>query len=585
MHVQDQCSPKSKMLVYRDLPVLALSSDFFETDVRYIDLVKGAKSGNGPICSAVGQQKCATLKIMDALLIDGSVFLMTNEGLYKTKSLELESKEPIDVEFVKVSTGIAAVDTIPVNVRLFGKADCFSETGGGVVYIAYQESGNMRHFVTADVKKLEWEHHIVEKDVFGILPDLFTGEHIVLSGASTNATCSAFAPCLYTDTSVTIISDTTRTWKFEATTVLKGMKVHKNQHDIYVYGNELWHSVDNGVTFVRELEDQKGDVFEEFDSAGEGQVFAGLTKSGRVYYGRVGSKVVVPVMSAGWTGKKFLSFDSHGQLAVLSPLEGKMDVYFPPVRAYLPVLDSSLSLSLVPIIESNEEVFMYVSDIKNTGDKLVSNVMEQELTDTRGNLLLWSEISRDKKVLKAFVETEIQAEMGSVTLIVQGAVAKSGKMTGLDFTSAGVTVTIIGPSFTYADIGKALLVDTGSLLLTKLLNATSMEATVIKPFDNVGTYSSWAMYDFRPYVEYAKTADQVITLTNTGGNSYSVTLSAGAYSFDVNGMLYVLLFVKYSRVVAGMILTTTSGWAYVQYVISSNQIMVNSIFIKETLIL
>ncbi|KAJ3023220.1 UNVERIFIED_CONTAM: hypothetical protein HDU68_008723 [Siphonaria sp. JEL0065] len=372
---------------------------------------------------------------------------------------------------------------------------------------------------------------------------------------------------------------------FPASTIVTGILCHANGIDCFVFGSELWHSIDGGQNWLQ-IYTLATDVFSTFESSRGVGNFVLQTNLKNIYYGRAGTVEIVKVntfnpkttnlvhvvmnemgnvfgLTLETISSSYSSTASDYPMGFLKTITGTIrdstSPYLNKIRIPLDSItvtaDFSFGESLVPVFLGKYRVQFFAM----TASSFKSQHIGLMLSLSSGGVAVINSVSSLGHVADCTIKTLFTSDTSTNTpaiardLVISTAVGSSTTPLVSDSTTTITTsLTISGSgsgTWMYADIGKTVVANHGSFLITGLTSSTIATANVVRAPLSSGTVSSgnWQVYDFRSFAEYGQTGSLAL---GTGNGVQTVTLSSSA-----------LIFTSSLR---GMFLVTSDGWGSIQ---------------------
>ncbi|KXS19395.1 hypothetical protein M427DRAFT_449604 [Gonapodya prolifera JEL478] len=321
------------------------------------------------------------------------------------------------------------------------------------------------------------------------------------------------------------------------------MQVHVQQQELYVYGTDLWKSIDGGRDFTLQKKLFGGDMFHEFDST-LGGAFMLRTATQRIYYGRAGSDDLLLVSSLnvdphGADSFNALYFDEVGDASVIKvPRVRDTSLYanptlYPvgflgdssgalredlgisrlslPVASVTAVADDSFPGVLVPIPRGESRWWMWIYDMDSLGAvngvtwepwHILKRIAQTNLWIGESGDCVIDEINAQKTVASCLTSTDF----GKISSSESIAVVNGLQVAGLNSTfwigavapklqdwtpvvQGNVVITLVAPqgsnnvtgSWARSDVGRTIVVNGGAIVITSLASATTANGLTVWP--------------------------------------------------------------------------------------------------------
>jgi hypothetical protein len=265
------------------------------------------------------------------------------------------------------------------------------------------------------------------------------------------------------------------------------------------------------------------------------------TLSGELYFGRVGSTEIAPLgFSTNTIGKLSRSFiDEQGVVRVVSVYKAPYDytsfafstaaasemgyVAYIPVDSFLQHIDISSEFTLVPAFTSKGQIRFYA--YKNL---FSSQLYNWQIKHGDGQAVIHA-VSAGEYV-DCYIISDFVPEK-------TGIVSATSVRVDIDTTSTLLwqSVSLVSSSsWLLSDIGKTLVINAGSFLITSLVNSTHATAEVAQyPIADVSIDSlDWRLYDFAAYKELAGNFDQDAVVSVDSVGLFGVSLGSFAATDD-----------------------------------------------------
>ncbi|KAJ3293419.1 Golgi transport complex subunit 1 [Rhizoclosmatium sp. JEL0117] len=546
------------------------TNDLFSSTILLRDLSRDATGGtttaNLNIC--YGVISCTDMQIFYAAVMNYYTVFATNRGIYYISAFPASgSSSTSNTKFYQAITGQSTLDNgasaaLAGTVYLSSTANCLaaSESYTFVVFSSTSALRNNLIYTTqTTIASNQWSTNIPISSISGIAATFQFVSAARFSPTSLNiyllgipATCTSVFTVSCSNNAVVVVHNTTKntfttsfTFPSTATTVT-GVHCHANGIDCYIYGSELWHSIDGGNNWLQLFVFPTPDTVSKFESShGKGN-FILLTNSNNAYYGRAGNAEIVRVKT--WNSKStnlnevvmdemgnafglsletvtaYSGTSSDYPMGFLKTITGQIrDSTSPylkrvpiPVENLVGATDYSFADALAPVFIGQYRVQLFskaalfqqyhvgMMIMLSTGGKAVINSVSS------GGYVA------DCTIITNFVASTIPASSQSLT---SGAAV--GDVTAplvSDTTSTATTSTLVlgAGSWYGSDIGKTVVANQGVFLITAVSSATSATAIVIRPplttVNNLGS-GSWSVYDFRSYTEYSYSTNAAQSIT------------------------------------------------------------------------
>ncbi|KAJ3377999.1 hypothetical protein HDU84_008032 [Entophlyctis sp. JEL0112] len=582
---------------------------------------------NASICFHISS--CGDLQITHVVMFGSVIVYGTNRGLYLSTSFPLDSS--IYSTFSKIITGQSVLDggsstALSGTLYVTGSTDCLNKNES-FAFVSFSSSSTLRNNLIysneynltlniwsstiqiADIPWLTGSYQFVDMKRFSP-----TKTNIILAGIPSSL-------CGSTDCAVqavTFIHDPTsgkfsNAYAFPLGTIVVGIGCHSNGIDCYVYGSELWHSIDGGnnwnfIFSISKTVNSVNEVFKRFDSSrGQGSI-ALLTNLYNVYYGRAGvrdivlSKTFKPKSTnlvefyLGEAGELFTlnletitgsysNSESDYPMGFLQTVNGQTRGFGSdrpylkrieiPIESIIPATDFSFAASLVPVqigtyrvqfyalasvtgyVFSQSHVGTMISQISGSGQAIINSVSLKGLV---ADCTIITNFTADSVTYTTAIDMDLTIPSITVGDITTPLISDST-------SPASTTLTLSGSGsgiWKMNDIGKTVVANYGVFLITAITSSTVATVAVYRAPLTVGTVSagSWNVYDFRSYNETSATFSQTVTIGSASSGIQSVTLSSGVMTFDPT--------------LLGMFLVTSSGWGIILDVTSTTTLYVSA---------
>jgi hypothetical protein len=551
--------------------LILVSTDEFQSNGRLIDLTKGPygnRKESGSLCQNLTPEECSQLTIYSSFLTYQSLYLVTSAGFFQSIAMS---------RFVAISW----LNTDFSRVIITGYSNCVPQENG-IIFVLYSlpQGGLRRQFSYLKGSNAAWNHDtqltqvLEEKEelVQAIFEDT-TETIILLAGTPISTSCKD--DCLYDFPKVIQYSLSTRelkiSAKFSPGFLASGMALHQNGIGLYVFGTQLWFSVDQGTSFMIQTSFSFGDFVVEFKSSRSNNMVALKMKSGFLFYTRFPSLQVIQLKDIVPDTSLFASYNLNhiGELSVIHLLPSTLGYFTSskslkksirrfkiPLKSSVLMADSSFGSHLSPIFGTARNIKFWSAQTNNT---FMTNHVSMQLTlDTGKAHLVEPGRLSSLKYSQTFSEETMNA---SLTIMDPSFVLDIQKMVSMDnIPLNSVNLALSNGTWSFSDIGKTVLFNYGSILITEIQSSTVAIGQVIyTPVSSgIAAPREWKMYDFRGFINYATYTDQSLSISSTNG-LFTVNLSAGKFKFDQYGKLAQNIYL----LVTGMILDTSLGWGYI----------------------
>lgn len=374
-------------------------------------------------------------------------------------------------------------------------------------------------------------------------------------------------------------------FSFPKTDILVGFARHSNAIDVFVYGNSLWHSVDGGKTFnmvynttLVAPNDVIVDMVLEGDG-GDGFVFK--TNSSNMFYGKISASEVVQVGTsspnsnfnklvglsgasksfaeislnssscAGPTYPSGLVADSLGNLR--SSSNPFILVTRVAIESNFNPIEYRFNSSLVPVFLDSTTVFMFIFDsIYNSFSQPNVNWKISQVNVAGGGSAIVQRIISSGRIAECKIESQFVSEsstnspaLNNILTIFNSKISFVSSGNILNYTtwdavglnlSPPVSGGSVGAGWLYSDIGKTIVVNQGSIIITSIVNNTyALGSIAYYPTSTTAAPTYWNMYDFRSFAELA-VSNQSATITSSGTTGlFFVSVNSGLFSFGSSG--------------------------------------------------
>ncbi|KAI9344996.1 cation channel sperm-associated protein subunit beta protein family-domain-containing protein [Obelidium mucronatum] len=593
-----------------------VTNDGFST--RYLrDLSRVGNSPESTIC--YGVVNCATtMRIYYSAILNSVTVFATNRGIFLAASLF--SSEP---KFSPCTTGQSVLDQgkstqITGSLNLVSTANCLKEEES-FVFIMFSTPpsllrNNLIYSNPSGILSNAWSSNIPISSITGA-----TVSHGFVSAARYSLTATNIyllgvphSPCGNidcADNSMIVVHNTTTSkfsvsFTFPSTLIVTNLSCHDNGIDCYVYGSQLWHSIDGGQNWMQ-IYSAEVDIFEQFDSSWRNGIFTLVTNQKGIYYGRAGSAELIKVntfnpptssfvaslvsevgdvfgLSLATISSTYSSTASDYPMGFLKTITGDVrDSSNPymlkiaiPIDSITPTSDVSFAESLVPIFIGKYRVQLFGA----ASSPFKAHHVGMMLSIVSGGSALIDSISSGGRVADCTITQTFKSDTNTASsavdmdIIISASVANIASPLISDSTSTSTTTSLVltGGSgsgiWMFSDIGKTVVANQGSFLITDISSDTTATAIVLRPPTVAGTVlsSKWQLFDLRSFLEYAKTGNsgQSLSWTSVVSGFSTVTLSTGSpFSFQA--------------AMRGYFLVTSSGWGSIQEVVSTTSVKVS----------
>ncbi|KAI9366886.1 cation channel sperm-associated protein subunit beta protein family-domain-containing protein [Zopfochytrium polystomum] len=384
-----------------------------------------------------------------------------------------------------------------------------------------------------------------------------------------------------------------------------GMELHGNGFDLYAFGTELWHSVDGGGTWLRvhSLPQTAGTLlFARFRSARQGELFSLLASDYSVFFGDTSSRALGSgsTVRHGTNGLIDLYSDTFGVPSVLEfdyttsyPAAGSYPMGFLklpngairdaddpfirkypiPVRSVASTTDFAIPAALVPVYTGPKslQLFAYSSDNSARFSPVHTGLVVKQRD---GGQVLITSISASGYVANGIIRAPLVGATSTVSpalqfdLNFQGVSAltdlSNGDIVEPVATSSTVTLSLTSANaptggWRQSDVGKTVVANLGSFVIAQITSSTAAVAVMVRAPTSISVVStgSWAIYDFRSFIESALSTSQTVTIGSISAKQAVVTISNGEMTFDDSAVGLYLAVSDNWGVVLDVLTTTT----------------------------
>ncbi|KAI8912804.1 hypothetical protein EDD86DRAFT_245664 [Gorgonomyces haynaldii] len=543
----------------------AYTFDAFAT-AKLVDLARDQSNSKiQSVCASLTTSECSGLSIYDAQILDTTMILGSSLGVF------VSQKYQSTVNWTRISFGNTVFDT-PQKLSLSVEDDClgtaivrvFGSTGGTLFDQIISSTNLFTNTTTFTISMLGLDTS------YGFISALNkSASNLYLVGQSPS--CSN-GSCLYSG--CRLLNGTTLLTTF---TSCSGMK--QNGLDLYVYGSTLY-STSNLAQWTTEIVLSQG-YFVQMET--KENAYCLLTSTGTIYYGDASNFVNKVHQFTDYTVQfARVLFDGIGRLLLIytnnspsytaagdngffdSQGNTKTSVLgvFPIEYSSLFSNDNAFAATLVPIILRNRtRLYVYPSTAFNFDVQrklVVKNIDGAAIIVDQFN----SNCSMIEGENMAPLNTSYSPAL-SATLAISGLqVSVNGQLPSLWQAPAwsSVTLTLGSSTWRYSDVGKTIVGRGGSILISSITSATQATGLVLaSPGTSSSTLSlasgSWSLYDFRAVRLIGGSFGQTLTISSSGASQSLLTLASGSLVLD--------------STMAGMLVNTTSGFGYIQYVSGS----------------
>lgn len=241
----------------------AFTSDGFNTfSLRDLSRSKAnVRAAEGSLCANLTTVACSSLEIVDAIMVDSYLIILTNLGLFSSSTFEVATNTTSPMIFRTLSTGQSAIDSASVYLQvasLYGQSDCFKGSQD-YVYLTYSPTAaflasNLLYATSTNLLSNSWSSPLVTSSITGLdatygfvgaCRDIVYGRHVYLVGVPTasQAACPSLEPGYCTFDRARIVLDTgvkqTIGCIFPTSMVVTGFAFHSNNNDLFIYGSEV----------------------------------------------------------------------------------------------------------------------------------------------------------------------------------------------------------------------------------------------------------------------------------------------------------------------------------------------------------
>ncbi|KAJ3139409.1 Golgi transport complex subunit 1 [Physocladia obscura] len=607
--------------------LMIVSADGFSSNWLLRDISQDPSGGSVPtasICNYITD--CSDLQVQYTILLNSLTLFGTNRGIYY--STIFPSLTSTYVQFSKATTGHSILDLgssarLSVSIYVSSSTNCLDETEN-YVFVAFSTSSlrnNLIYSTENGIRENLWSNRIQMSSISSALSTYQFLDMKRYTPSSSNiylvgipiSTCGS-TNCA--NNAIVVIHNIsagtyTQVFTFPTSNVLVGLACHSNMIDCYAYGSELYHSIDGGNNWeklftVENIVNSAVEVFKKFDSSRGRASFALLTNFNNIYYGRAGINQIILARTfnpsaanlieimldemgdlfalnlTGLSSGTYSSLSSSYPMGFLKTISGNTRIagsnspYLSrvsiPLDSIVYANDSSFAAALVPVFIGAYRVQFYAVSFGSRSTFLQSHIgLIITQISGEGKALINSVSSgglvADCTIVKSLVgdtNAHTPAVAGSLTIpsITVGDVTDP-LVSDLTLTSTSL-LTISGASWMMSDVGKTVVANFGSFLITSIASSTVASVTVYRQPLSVGLVASgsWFIYDFRAYIEYTQTYSQSITIGAVISGMQTVTLEPGVLTF--------------SSSFRNMFLVTSSGWGVIQDIDTTSTLQISS---------
>ena len=296
--------------------------------------------------------------------------------------------------------------------------------------------------------------------------------------------------------------------------------------------------------------------------------YALYTNLNRFFYGRATSTDIIQLSTVQRSTEyaSRLYFDNVGALSLLSfemtPAYSSVSSMFPigflqnpsgalrtgfilkssfATHSDVKNVDDSFPSSLAPVFVGFSKMQFYVNGASSFASHHRGYVVKQQ----NGGAVLIQDVSDDGKLISGIVQTDFVSDTVTQTPALAGTLTISG-LTSADLgdvtsptvtTSTSVTlVATLGStvtSWSSTDVGKTIVFNRGSFLITAVPNPSTVTALVVaRPLSlTAATPGTWSAYDFRTEISYTTDSNQLLTISSGPGTFMTATLASGSFAF------------------------------------------------------
>lgn len=596
----------SQSLSARYLGALSiLSSNSFE-NFTLNDLSRSSNNiriSNSSLCANLNMIDCSNIQIMDTISVSSHLFTLTTLGLFSSSSLFVETNQTSPISFRKIyplSDDVSFMNS----TRIFGKSDCFNSLQNYIFVLRLSVTSTLLYGTVGDLTRYGgpvWSsvyigavNGISKSSVFfGAARDVINHRNIYLAGTliygSDQIACSGNSSCLINQGAIIVdLGDQSPnvTFSFPSNLKISGMEFQSKTNNLYVFGSEVWTSSDGGYTFSQIHAGLFSDdeYFVEFDSGIYSDAYIMRTNLNRIFYGSILSANILEIRSIGSHQEEHMviSADNTGSFWTFSvpsnytgyiTSSGSIRTALTEspliIRRRIPIkfekanLDESAGLTLIPIWNGPNSLQFYV----NGSGSISKDLSGYKINHENGGEFAISHISSDGKMLYGNLKSPLIPESEAQSPATFGLLSVLGITTRRDAIQQNypsqplnyvnlVVSNILSNGWIFSDVGKTIVFNMGSILITSITNNTYARGIVISPpKDTADAISgSWKIYDFRSFYEYPIDPTQSLTI---------IYNSTGSYGYPVPSLMSL-------NDLSKSYLLTDSGWGVVGLIENSS---------------
>ncbi|KAJ3072725.1 hypothetical protein HDU98_003037 [Podochytrium sp. JEL0797] len=552
-----------------------------------------------------------------AVLNSYTVFA-TNRGIYYSTSFPSAGSSTY-TQFFQSITGQSALDSgassaLVGTVVLSSTSNCFS-TSESFVYVAYSTTSNglrnnLIYVTESGISSNKWSA-VIPISLTGALATYQYVSAARFSPTSLNIyllEIPLVTPCTgvgCSNAAIVVVHNTTSdtfatSFTFPAMTTVTKVTCHVNGIDCYIFGSSLWHSLDGGQNWLLLYTLPTAEVFSKFESSHANGNFVLLTNSNNIYHGRAGTVEIVRVNT--WnprlgnlvevmmdeTGSAFglslatvstySSLSADYPMGFLKTVTGQTrDASNPylskvviPLQSVAAVADVSFADTLVPVFMSLYRVQLY-----SPGGMFVASHVGMKVSIASGGVVVVNSVSglgyvADCTVTTLLVSDSAAHALGQSITIGNTSLGDATNPLVADVALSSPTTLTLSMSGTgtwlLSDVGKSVVVNQGSFLITSITSDTVAAVHVIRaPLSvSMAASGSWKVYDMRSFREFCETGynGQSITVDPVAAGVQRVVMSPNSpFSFGAG--------------LRGMWIVTSTEWGLIQDVVDSATLKVS----------
>ncbi|KAI9206844.1 cation channel sperm-associated protein subunit beta protein family-domain-containing protein [Polychytrium aggregatum] len=492
--------------------------------------------------------------------------------------------------------------------QLFGSSDCWSgspsyifvgylQGSGFANAVAYSTPLLARNASWFKVSLLSMDASITTSfALIGCLRDAITRQNIYLVGVPTagSSNCGVVS-CTYQQARIifhsTTVASPTSTFSlgfvFPSSEIVTGIAMHSNSQELFVMGSQLWRSSDGGNLFTAQYQLNSGEYFSGFQSENTFGGYVIETTAMGLYYGKDYSLGIARLASVSLNpasmssailnkagGLNYVrletvpSYSSNQSLypqGFLKDSSGTLRSYPDsfvkrwtiPLQSLLGATDMSFGSALVPVMQQDGRLSFYAASTATSSTVFLPSHIGGLIGLASGGVVFIDGIDSSGRIAFGIIRTPLASDSASIAPALSSSLGISGATTTSSILAAliqptavtfNVTLTLISPPtgsvWLYSDIGKTVIANSASILITGIVNSTMASGELYFGLTSsaVASPGTWGIYDFRSANNVALTQSQTLGVSSVANSTLvGLRLSAGFMSFqytDVGSVIY-----------------------------------------------